>query len=85
VNEGHRTPRVVDFAHPGRTHGRCETGLHGWRAVGELVIAACAISMLVVQMDWFALNLAISAIAKHFDVASTDLQWLHALDRARSW
>ena len=24
----------------------------------KLVIAACAISMLIVQMDWFALNLA---------------------------
>src|SRR5262249_50696431 len=37
---------------------------------------ACAISMLIVQMDWFALNLAIPAIAKHFNVASTDLQWV---------
>ena len=41
-----------------------------------LVIAACAISMLIVQMDWFALNLAIPAIARHFNVASTDLQWV---------
>jgi MFS family permease len=41
-----------------------------------LVIVACAISMLIVQMDWFALNLAIPAIAKHFNVASTDLQWV---------
>src|SRR5664279_3170861 len=40
------------------------------------VIAACAISMLIVQMDWFALNLAIPAIARHFDVAATDLQWV---------
>jgi MFS family permease len=32
--------------------------------------------MLIVQMDWFALNLAIPAIAKHFNVASTDLQWV---------
>ena len=42
----------------------------------ELVITACAISMLIVQMDWFALNLAIPAIARHFNVASTDLQWV---------
>jgi MFS family permease len=41
-----------------------------------LVIAACAISMLIVQMDWFALNLAIPAIARDFKVASTDLQWV---------
>src|SRR5215813_11707091 len=32
--------------------------------------------MLIVQMDWFALNLAIPAIAKHFNVAATDLQWV---------
>ena len=42
----------------------------------KFVIAGCAISMLIVQMDWFALNLAIPAIARHFDVASTDLQWV---------
>lgn len=42
----------------------------------KFVIAGCAISMLIVQMDWFALNLAIPAIARHFGVASTDLQWV---------
>ena len=42
----------------------------------HLVIAACAISMLIVQMDWFALNLAIPAIARDFNVAATDLQWI---------
>lgn len=42
----------------------------------KFVIAGCAISMLIVQMDWFALNLAIPAIAKHFGVPSTDLQWV---------
>src|SRR6185436_4700430 len=41
-----------------------------------LVIAACGISMLIVQMDWFALNLALPAIARHFDVPATDLQWV---------
>jgi len=48
----------------------------GFSRRDTLVITACAISMLIVQMDWFALNLAIPAIAKHFDVASTDLQWV---------
>ena len=42
----------------------------------KFVILACAISMLIVQMDWFALNLAIPAIAEHFNVPSTDLQWV---------
>ena len=42
----------------------------------KFVIAGCAISMLIVQMDWFALNLAIPAIARHFNVAATDLQWV---------
>src|SRR5215813_3928416 len=42
----------------------------------RLVIAACAISMLIVQMDWFALNLALPAIGRQFNVASTDLQWV---------
>jgi MFS family permease len=32
--------------------------------------------MLIVQMDWFALNLAIPSIARQFDMASTDLQWV---------
>ena len=39
-------------------------------------IVACAISMLIVQMDWFALNLAIPAIARQFEMASTDLHWV---------
>ena len=42
----------------------------------RLVIAACAIAMLIVQMDWFALNLALPAIARHFAVPTTDLQWV---------
>jgi MFS family permease len=42
----------------------------------HLVIAACAISMLIVQMDWFALNLALPAIARQFRVPPTDLQWV---------
>jgi MFS family permease len=53
-----------------------EPGELGFSRQDKLVITACAISMLIVQMDWFALNLAIPAIAKHFNVASTDLQWV---------
>jgi fucose permease len=53
-----------------------ESGELGFSRQDILVITACAISMLIVQMDWFALNLAIPAIAKHFNVASTDLQWV---------
>jgi EmrB/QacA subfamily drug resistance transporter len=41
-----------------------------------LVILACAISMLIVQMDWFTLNLALPAIAREFGVPTTDLQWV---------
>ncbi|MGW7312443.1 MFS transporter [Streptomyces sp. NPDC054854] len=40
------------------------------------VIAAASISMLLVQMDWFALNLMLPAIGRDFDTPSTDLQWL---------
>jgi len=53
-----------------------ESGELGFSRQDILVITACAISMLIVQMDWFALNLAIPSIAKHFNVASTDLQWV---------
>ena len=47
----------------------------GFSRAERLVIAACAISMLIVQMDWFALNLALPAMARDFDVPPTDLQW----------
>ncbi|MFG2751063.1 MFS transporter [Streptomyces xanthophaeus] len=40
------------------------------------VIAAAALSMLLVQMDWFALNLMLPVMAKDFHTPSTDLQWL---------
>ncbi|MER7730145.1 MFS transporter [Streptomyces erythrochromogenes] len=40
------------------------------------VIAAAALSMLLVQMDWFALNLTLPVIARDFGVPTTDLQWL---------
>jgi len=48
----------------------------GFSRQDKLVITACGISMLIVQMDCFALNLAIPVIARHFNVASNDLQWL---------
>jgi MFS family permease len=32
--------------------------------------------MLIVQMDWFALNLTLPVIADDFDVPATDLQWI---------
>ncbi|MFI1470519.1 MFS transporter [Streptomyces wuyuanensis] len=40
------------------------------------VIAAASISMLLVQMDWFALNLMLPVIARDFGKPTTDLQWL---------
>ncbi|MFI8363410.1 MFS transporter [Streptomyces sp. NPDC085612] len=40
------------------------------------VITAAALSMLLVQMDWFALNLTLPVIARDFGVPTTDLQWL---------
>jgi MFS family permease len=48
----------------------------GFSVPEKLAIAACGISMLIVQMDWFALNLALPAIARHFGVPATDLQWV---------
>ncbi|MEV6394471.1 MFS transporter [Streptomyces sp. NPDC051907] len=54
-------------AHPGR-------GLFSRR--DRAVIAAAAISMLLVQMDWFALNLMLPVIARDFGTPTTDLQWL---------
>ena len=32
--------------------------------------------MLVVQLDYFALNLALPRMADDFDVSTTDLQWV---------
>jgi MFS family permease len=52
------------------------TAATGFTRDEKFVIAGCAISMLIVQMDWFALNLALPAIARHFGVATTDLQWV---------
>ncbi|MGW2584857.1 MFS transporter [Streptomyces virginiae] len=40
------------------------------------VITAAALSMLLVQMDWFALNLTLPVIARDYGEPTTDLQWL---------
>ncbi|MER6776213.1 MULTISPECIES: MFS transporter [unclassified Streptomyces] len=40
------------------------------------VIAAASLSMLLVQMDWFALNLMLPVIARDFSTPTTNLQWL---------
>ncbi|MFD5817000.1 MFS transporter [Streptomyces sp. NPDC127038] len=40
------------------------------------VIAAASIAMLLVELDWFALNLMLPVIARDFGTPSTDLQWL---------
>ncbi len=58
------------------SHSPAEVEAAQFSRADHLVIAACAISMLIVQMDWFALNLAIPAIARDFNVAATDLQWI---------
>ncbi|MFE9482966.1 MFS transporter [Streptomyces spororaveus] len=59
------------------------TGVSTGPATGPLfshrdraVIAAASLSMLLVQMDWFALNLMLPVIAKEFRTPTTDLQWL---------
>ena len=50
-----------------------------------LVIAACAISMLIVQMDWFALNLALpvdrAPLRRAVDRPAMGGQRLHDFDR----
>ncbi|MEU6082435.1 MFS transporter [Streptomyces sp. NPDC047108] len=56
--------------------GAGESAPSGFSPRERAVIAAAAISMLIVQMDWFALNLTIPVIARDFGTSSTDLQWL---------
>ncbi|MGW1893350.1 MFS transporter [Streptomyces sp. NPDC002004] len=48
----------------------------GFTGRERALIAAAALSMLIVQMDWFALNLMLPVIAHDFHTTSTDLQWL---------
>ncbi|MGA8113227.1 MAG: MFS transporter, partial [Actinocatenispora sp.] len=45
------------------------------RAERALILAA-SLSMLIVQMDWFALNLMLPVIAHDFGTTPTDLQWV---------
>ncbi|MFJ7965332.1 MFS transporter [Streptomyces sp. NPDC096324] len=40
------------------------------------VIAAASIAMLLVELDWFALNLMLPVIARDFGTPATNLQWL---------
>ena len=48
------------------------------RGTGHLtaVLAAVSISIFVVQLDFFALNLALPAMADELDTTATDLQWV---------
>ena len=41
-----------------------------------LVLAAAALSMFVVNLDFFALNLSIPAMADELDVSATEMQWV---------
>ncbi|MFK0263348.1 MFS transporter [Streptomyces angustmyceticus] len=63
---GHRVADRVAKAASGGTFS------HRDRAV----IVAAALSILIVQMDWFALDLMLPVIARDFGTSSTDLQWL---------
>jgi MFS family permease len=41
-----------------------------------LVLAAAALSMFIVNLDFFALNLSIPAMADELDVSATEMQWV---------
>ncbi|KJY19944.1 hypothetical protein VR46_44240, partial [Streptomyces sp. NRRL S-444] len=59
--------------------GKADTGSPGRRLFSgrdRAVIAAASLSMLLVQMDWFALNLMLPVIARDFSTPTTNLQWL---------
>ncbi|MFE3626659.1 MFS transporter [Streptomyces goshikiensis] len=53
-----------------------EAGTRLFSGRDRAVIAAASLSMLLVQMDWFALNLMLPAIARDFSTPTTNLQWL---------
>ena len=40
-----------------------------------LVLAACAVAMFVIDLDFFALNLAVPEMARDLEVSTTDMQW----------
>ncbi|MDF3300265.1 MFS transporter [Streptomyces tropicalis] len=48
----------------------------GYSGRERALIAAASLSMLLVQLDWFALNLMLPVIARDFGTTSTNLQWL---------
>ncbi|MFI8261150.1 MULTISPECIES: MFS transporter [unclassified Streptomyces] len=59
--------------------GKAGAGASGRRLFSgrdRAVIAAASLSMLLVQMDWFALNLMLPVIARDFSTPTTNLQWL---------
>ncbi|MFD3551986.1 MFS transporter [Streptomyces goshikiensis] len=53
-----------------------EAGTRLFSGRDRAVIAAASLSMLLVQMDWFALNLMLPVIARDFSTPTTNLQWL---------
>ncbi|MFD5426411.1 MFS transporter [Streptomyces sp. NPDC127084] len=57
----------------GHEDGGRAVGFHGRERV---LLGACALTVLIVQMDWFALNLMLPVIARDFGTTSTDLQWV---------
>jgi EmrB/QacA subfamily drug resistance transporter len=42
----------------------------------RLLLAAASISLFVVQLDYFVVNLALPRMASDFDVSTSDLQWV---------
>jgi len=42
----------------------------------RLLLAAASISLFVVQLDYFVVNLALPRMARDFDVSTSDLQWV---------
>uniref|UniRef100_A0AAU2JZ82 MFS transporter n=1 Tax=Streptomyces sp. NBC_00049 TaxID=2903617 RepID=A0AAU2JZ82_9ACTN len=60
----------------GESEGEGEIGTRLFPPRDRAVIAAASLAMLLVQMDWFALNLMLPVIARDFRTQATDLQWL---------
>jgi hypothetical protein len=46
---------------------------------GGRVVAAVALAVFCVDVDFFALNLALPATARELNVTTTDLQWAIAV------
>ncbi|WP_327130648.1 MFS transporter [Streptomyces sp. NBC_01343] len=60
----------------GKVAGAGTSGRRLFSGRDRAVIAAASLSMLLVQMDWFALNLMLPVIARDFSTPTTNLQWL---------